>query len=70
VAWQHLIAGLIVAGAFGHTAWALMPRAWRNTLLRRLGRRVPDASSGCGACDSCGTKPSQGKTQVIRVHRR
>jgi hypothetical protein len=70
VAWQQLIVGLIVAGAFAYTAWAVMPRAWRHPLLRRLGRRVPDAGSGCGACDNCGPKPSADKAQVIRVHRR
>ena len=67
---QTALTALIVAGAAGYSAWALMPRAWQQGLARRLGREAAPAS-GCGGCGGCAPAPSaEPKTQVIRIHRR
>ena len=67
---QTALTSLIVAGAAGYSAWALMPRAWQQGLARRLGRQAAPAA-GCGGCGGCGLAPkAKLKTQVIQVHRR
>lgn len=67
---QSALTALIVAGAAGYSAWALMPRAWRQGLARRLGRE-PAPTTGCGGCSGCGPAPTaKPKAQVIRIHRR
>ena len=67
---QMLITSLIVAGAAGYSAWALMPRAWQQGLARRLGRQAAPAA-GCGGCGGCDTAPkAEPKPQVIQIHRR
>jgi hypothetical protein len=66
---QHLIVYGVVSAAFAYTAWALMPRSWRASLLRRMGRSPAESGSACGGCDSCGPKPPP-REQSIRIHRR
>ena len=68
---QALIVALIVAASAGYAAWALMPRAWRQSLARRL--HWADPAPGCGGCDNCGSaaKPdgaAHGES-VVRLHR-
>jgi hypothetical protein len=67
---QHLITGLIVAGASTYACWALMPRRWRGALLRRMGREPVSNGSACGGCDRCGPSPAASADKVIRIHRR
>ena len=67
---QSALTSLIVAGAAGYSAWALMPRAWQQGLARRLGRQAAPAA-GCGGCGGCDTAPkAEPKPQVIQIHRR
>jgi hypothetical protein len=69
VVFQHLIVAVLVSAAFGYTAWVLMPRQWRSSVLRRLGRTPADSGSACGGCNSCGpARPP--REQAIRIHRR
>ena len=67
---QSALTSLIVAGAAGYSAWALMPRAWQQGLARRLGRQAAPVA-GCGGCGGCDTAPkAEPKPQVIQIHRR
>ena len=71
---QTTLTLLIVTGAAGYSAWALMPGAWRQGLARHLGRPAVPAT-GCGACGGCAPAPAAAaavaaKTQVIRIHHR
>ena len=67
---QSALTTLIVAGAAGYSAWALMPRAWQQGLARRWGRQAAPAA-GCGGCGGCNTAPkAEPKPQVIQIHRR
>ena len=68
---QILISGLIVIGAAGYSAWALMPRAWQQRLARALLGREGRAPSGCGACADCPSgQAAAAPAQVIQIHRR
>ena len=74
---QNLITVLLVALAFGYTAWALSPKAWQLALRRRLGLRVPAATGGCGGCGGGCHSPVRGAatplaagTAVVTLHRR
>jgi len=71
---QHAIVALVVAVAFGYSAWALMPATWRAALRRRLGLRAGPAAGGCGGCGDAGcgapARSSSTATAVVQVHRR
>jgi hypothetical protein len=64
---QWIVAVIVVVSAL-YAAWSLMPRAWRNALLKLAGR-APASSAGCGGCDNCGP-PAPASPKVITVHRR
>lgn len=72
---QPLIVAVLVAVAFGYTAWTLMPAAWRQALQRRLGASGASVDEGhCDACSGCAgasAPPKAGAAvAVITVHRR
>jgi hypothetical protein len=70
MAWQALLAGLIVALCSAHALWVLMPASLRARCRAALGRAAPPAT-GCSACGGCGTPaaPRADGTQVVRVVR-
>jgi hypothetical protein len=55
--WQAFITALLVAGCGSYALWNLMPRVWRGRVATWFGQPAAVASGGCGACDSCGSKP-------------
>lgn len=71
--WQQLVVALVVAGAFGYSAWVLMPAGWRLALRRRLGLAAPQQAGGCGGCGGgagCGAPARPPAVAVMQVHRR
>jgi len=51
---QQLTVGLIVVACALQAAWALMPGALRQRVLKRLGRASAAPAAGCGsACGGC-----------------
>ncbi len=69
---QDLIVAAIVIASAVYAVWSLMPAAWRDALLRRLGRTAAPAG-GCGGCGGCGSDVPRSAVRgsvVITVHRR
>lgn len=67
MAWQTLVAALLVLACSGYAAWTLMPAALRARL--RPGQPV---ASGCGGCSGCGPAPKAAApaAQPVRIVRR
>ena len=54
MAWQTLIATLLVGACAGYTLWSMMPASWRRRLDAWRGKPVVATVAGCGGCDGCG----------------
>ena len=71
--WQTFFVTLLVAGCFGHAAWAVLPQALRRRVRTGRGGPQPEAS-GCGGCEGCGgRKPASVQPTgeaVIQIVRR
>lgn len=75
-----LLEAAVIALALGFSLWTLLGRfapAWRQALLRRLGRSsaplaaAPACDSGCPRCTGCaeGGSATAPREQVVRFQR-